>query len=200
MLLFRGKSPVYSLRPAPQEGRLAIVTKRGAGCGGREASSRAFCAWTNDADPPSLKLRRTRAEPGEAFRRRRVSRTAKSCGPDAPMLASSWRNYPLATVAKQPVTGESTKETVKPLRREGRTASAEPVCSCAFSLCAACTRDRGCSVHPAFPAPSLEGRVRPLLRIASALSFLGRRLFAKLGRRSVARMRNCELICDAPAR
>ncbi len=25
-----------------------------------------------------------------------------------------------------------------------------------------CTRDRGCSAHPVFPAPSLEGRVRPL--------------------------------------
>ena len=29
-------------------------------------------------------------------------RTAKSCGPDAPTLASSWRNYPLTTVAKKP--------------------------------------------------------------------------------------------------
>jgi hypothetical protein len=52
------------------------------------------------------------------------------------------------TVTKKPVAGESTKETVKPLRREGRTASAEPVCSCAFSFVqlahetagAACTR------------------------------------------------------------
>jgi hypothetical protein len=32
-------------------------------------------------------------------------------------------------------------------------ASAEPVCSCAFPS-AFCTRDRGCSAHPAFPAPS----------------------------------------------
>src|SRR5664279_4058997 len=31
--------------------------------------------------------------------------------------------------------------------------SAEPVCSCASSS-AYCTRDRGCSAHPAFPAPS----------------------------------------------
>ena len=28
-----------------------------------------------------------------------------------------------------------------------------PVCSCAHFLCN-CTRDRGCSAHPAFPAPS----------------------------------------------
>ena len=26
-----------------------------------------------------------------------------------------------------------------------------------------CARDRGCSAHPAFPAPSLEGRLRPLV-------------------------------------
>jgi hypothetical protein len=47
-----------------------------------------------------------------------------------------------------------------PLRREGRNASAEPVCSCARFLCANCTRDRGCSEHPVFPAPSdfLEGQ------------------------------------------
>src|SRR5665213_1932395 len=63
-------------------------------------------------------------------------------------------------VTKKPVAKESTKETVKPLRREGRTASAEPVCSCA-SLSKSCTRDRGCSAHPAFPAPLLSraGRI-----------------------------------------
>jgi hypothetical protein len=38
------------------------------------------------------------------------------------------------TVATKPFTGESTKETVKPLRREGRMFSAEPVCSCALSF------------------------------------------------------------------
>src|SRR5664279_2107472 len=32
---------------------------------------------------------------------------------------------------------------------------------CAF-LCASCTRDRGCSAHPVFPAPSLFKRVRNL--------------------------------------
>ena len=42
-------------------------------------------------------------------------RTAKSCGPDAPTLASSSReaNFSGATVTKSPVTGESSKETVK---------------------------------------------------------------------------------------
>jgi hypothetical protein len=47
-------------------------------------------------------------------------RTAKSCGPDAPTLVSSWRSNPPMTVTNKPVTGESTKETVKPLRGECR--------------------------------------------------------------------------------
>ena len=45
----------------------------------------------------------------------------------------------------------------KPSRGEGRSVSAEPVCSCAFSLMQFCARDRGCSAHPAFPAPSFFG-------------------------------------------
>jgi hypothetical protein len=45
-----------------------------------------------------------------AFDERRVTRTAKSCGPDAPTLASSrWKTIPLMTVANKPVTGESTE-------------------------------------------------------------------------------------------
>jgi hypothetical protein len=43
--------------------------------------------------------------------------TAKSCGPDAPTLASSWRRKLQATVTNKPVTGESTKETVKTIAR-----------------------------------------------------------------------------------
>jgi hypothetical protein len=42
-----------------------------------------------------------------------------------------------------------------PLRREGRTASAEPVCSCAFLFAHFCTCDRGCSAHLVFPASLL---------------------------------------------
>jgi len=47
-------------------------------------------------------------------------RTAKSCGPDAAVLASSLREEAQATVARKPITGEITKETVKPLRGECR--------------------------------------------------------------------------------
>jgi hypothetical protein len=61
---------------APQEGRIAIVTDVGAGCSGRNG----------------------------ARRRTALMRTVKSCGPDAPTLASSSQaEHPLgATVANQP--------------------------------------------------------------------------------------------------
>ena len=73
--------------PVPNEGRFAIVTD--VGCGMR---------WTQAA----LK---TRAP---------ILRTAKSCGPDAPTLASSWRNhFRWRRWQESPVTGESAKETVK---------------------------------------------------------------------------------------
>ena len=49
-----------------------------------------------------------------------LTRTAKSCGSDAPMLASSLREEAQATVSNKLVTGKSTKETVKPLRGECR--------------------------------------------------------------------------------
>src|ERR1700744_5399256 len=92
-----------------------------------------------------------------------LMRTAKSCGPDAPMLASSCAEFfRVATVAIKPVAGESTKETVKPLSREGRTASAEPVCSCAFSFVQL--------AHETAGAARTRSSLRPLLRIASALS------------------------------
>ena len=63
-------------------------------------------------------------------------RTEKSCGPDASTLASSLQASRLASdgdkKARSP--GRSRRKPLKPLRREGRTASAEPVCSCALSL------------------------------------------------------------------
>jgi len=60
-LNIEAKSPAYLGPSHPNEGRLAIVTDVAVRCGGR----------------------------GRAFDERRVMRTAKSCGPDAPTLASS---------------------------------------------------------------------------------------------------------------
>ena len=78
----------------------------------------------------------------DARGRTMLKRTAKSCGPDAPMLASSRGCASIQmdrarcprgdgdNKARSP--GRARKKPLKPLRREGRTASAEPVCSCAF--------------------------------------------------------------------
>src|SRR5271163_4950160 len=52
---------------------------------------------------------------------------------------------------------------------------------CVF-LSTLCTRDRGCSAHPVFPAPSLEGRAASLSGSHCALFLLGRNESAKLGR------------------
>ena len=58
---------------------------------------------------------------------------------------------------------------------------------CAF-LCASCTRDRGCSVHPAFPAPSHREGQRPNLghscRENAKVRPLVGRYFYRLGRNS----------------
>ena len=66
---------------------------------------------------------------------------------------------PPATVARKPVhRGE--REISRKTIAQGKPGCLRWTCMlvCAF-FCATCTRDRGCSAHPAFPAPSLfEGR------------------------------------------
>jgi hypothetical protein len=79
-LIFRNDKSLYIRgRPVPLEGRLEIVT---------DAGQDAVAA-------------------GGAFDEGARMRTAKACGPDAPMLASSLRKHPQATVARKPVAGES---------------------------------------------------------------------------------------------
>ena len=63
---------------------------RGAGCGGRGCADD-----ERRVIPPSLKLRRTGYQARRSLWRRRL-RTAKSCGPDAPTLASSLRKATFA--------------------------------------------------------------------------------------------------------
>ena len=109
---------------------------------------------------------------------RKRSRTVKSCGPDAPMagvkfLGSS--RFLGATVTNKLWSRRGEHGiSRKPLRREGRTASAEPVCSCAFSLSA---------LH-------MRPRVQRAPGLPCALSFSRADEFAKLGR-SVSRERPC---------
>jgi hypothetical protein len=76
-----GKSMTESARLTRYEGRVAIVTN---------------ARWD--------------AVDAECARRTRMKRTAKSCGPDAAVLASSCLGFTpwVATVAKEPFTGEIT--------------------------------------------------------------------------------------------
>ena len=91
---------------------------------------------------------------GCAFDEWRVRRTAKSCGPDTPTLVSSRAGFiRAAMVAKEPGHQGERAISRKTIAQGRPDVSAEPVCSCAF-LHLFCTRDRGCSAHPVFPAPS----------------------------------------------
>jgi hypothetical protein len=105
-------------------------------------------------------------------------RTAKSCGPDAPTLASSsrmlCRPYRARTQrwfaddgGKKARSPGSAKETVKTIAcgNAGRFRCTRCY-SCAFYY-HNCTRGRGCNGHPAFPTPSLGRKINANLgRIA----------------------------------
>src|ERR1035437_5602036 len=85
-----------------------------------------------------------------------ASRTAKPCGPGAPTLASSsWEaSFSGMTVARKPGHRGERGISRKPLRRESRIASAEPVCSCAFFCALLHTRPR-VQRAPGFPCALL---------------------------------------------
>src|SRR6267154_2607553 len=114
-----------------------------------------------------------------------LSRTAKSCGPDAPTLASSFAEvcWPDRAVtkpysaddggkrARSP--GRARHKPLKPLRAGMPGDSGVLVVTRVRSTNTKCTRGRGCNGHPAFPTPSK-----------------GRELHAQLGR--IAR-RGCEV-------
>src|SRR5882724_10116225 len=96
-------------------------------------------------------------------------RTAKPCGPGTRGWCQAERRFAKAQPGDASLNPSAT--VTRRIRRRGehgisRKAIAQgmPECSdctcmlvCAF-LCASCTRDRGCSVHPAFPAPSVLKR------------------------------------------
>src|ERR1700730_8065317 len=81
-------------------------------------------------------------------------RTAKSCGPDAPTLASSlWNSIPQATVANKPG-HKSAKETVKTIAQGMPADSVEPGVTTTRAYYHT-TRGCGRIGRPAFPAPSV---------------------------------------------
>src|SRR6266478_10132733 len=106
---------------------------------------------------------------------RRFSRTAKSCGPDAPTLASSFAEGKSALPgtdshisaddggkrARSP--GRARHKPLKPLRAGMPGDSGVLVVTRVRSTNTKCTRGCGCSGHPAFPTPSLgaEDKCKP---------------------------------------
>src|SRR6266852_4626606 len=96
-------------------------------------------------------------------------RTAKSCGPDAPMLASSSRSRVGPTGLRQDLSaddggkqarspGRARRKPLKPLRAGTPGDSGVLVVTRVRSTNTKCTRGRGCNGHPAFPTPSLGER------------------------------------------
>jgi hypothetical protein len=106
-------------------------------------------------------------------------RTAKSCGPDVPTLASSSRRlsrpyraqtkpYPLTTVAKEPGHRGEHEISRKTIACGNAGRSGVLVVTRVRSTNTKCTRGRGCSGHPAFPTPSSGRKINARLgRIAS---------------------------------
>jgi hypothetical protein len=123
-----------SRHPVPLEGRIAIVTDVGAGCGGR----------------------------GRRFDEGVCARTVKSCGPDASTLASSWwKSFPASDggkKARSPGRSRINRKTIAwgmsgdpgDLAVNTRAHTHHPMRA----------RGCGCAWHPAFPAPSIwRGRM-----------------------------------------
>jgi hypothetical protein len=103
-------------------------------------------------------------------RRAALTRTAKSCGPDAPTLASSFRGlFPRKRRwQKSPVTGESTKETVKTIAQGRPDCFGEPVVTMLVCFFISHARLR---VHraPGFPcALCFQRVVRTTARVLTA--------------------------------
>ena len=87
--------------------------------------------------------------------RTRMMRTAKSCGPDAAVLASNCAGSFLRGDGGKRAVHRGELEVSRKAPAQGRPGCSRWTCMlvCAFFV-RNCTRDRGCSAHPAFPAPS----------------------------------------------
>src|SRR5665647_740208 len=109
-------------------------------------------------------------------------RTAKSCGPDASTPASSLREAIFASDGDKKALSPG-RVRHKPLNHCAGKAGLLPLNLYARVRFFAqfCTRDRGCSTHPAFPAPSF-----------------GRKVLAKL-ERNAPRDRGVVFIAGSPA-
>ena len=149
---------ITSRHPVPQEGRIAIVTNAG-----RDAVDAAASCVRGDRRAGSSESVSDQQHADE----RCLLRTAKSCGPDAPTLASSsrmlCRPYRVRTQRKSAddggkrarSPGRARRKPLKPLRAGMPGDSGVLVVTRVRFTTTKCTRGRGCSGHPAFPTPSL---------------------------------------------
>jgi hypothetical protein len=131
--------------PCPQRGVSRSSRTLGRGCGGRG-----------------------RVRHASAGRRMMLTRTAKSCGSDAPMPASSLREAAQATVSNKPGHREEREVSRKTIARgmpgrSGVTVVTTLVCSFLF-----CMRGCGRVGRPAFPAPSILGEAKRFLQTSGA--------------------------------
>src|SRR5437588_9305603 len=102
---------------------------------------------------------------GSADSERLRERTAKTCGPDARYAGVKFRgNKLLRSDGGKRASAHRGEHVIsrKAIAQGMSDCLRCPVCSCA-QLSTICTRDRGCSAHPAFPAPSDFRRSRKLL-------------------------------------
>ena len=108
-------------------------------------------------------------------------RTAKLCGPDAPMLASSLRvNNPQATVAKEPGHRGERRISRRTIAQGRPECFGEPVVTTLVRFFC-CVRGCGCIEHPAFPAPSLFLGERSCKARAHRAARRRRRVWNRLG-------------------
>ena len=165
------KSSLQFFASHPTGGAYRDRHERGVGCGGRGSVLRARRLQGGFFESVS---------DWRAGGREMLLRTAKSCGPDAPTLASSsrmlcrpnrvqmqrWSANDGGKRARSPE--RARRKPLKPLRAGMSGDSGVLVVTRVRSTATKCTRDRGCSGHPAFPTPSLGeeihqrlGRVAP---------------------------------------
>ena len=85
----------------------------------------------------------------------RRKRTVKSCGPDVAVLALSCVGLISRSDGGKRAVRRGEHEVSRKAIAQGRPGCSRCTCMlvCAFAL-RTCTRDRGCSQHPVFPAPS----------------------------------------------
>ena len=155
ILFARYPNQSYNSRhPGPQEGRIAIVTNVGPGCGGRESAGRVMRIAGRVSRERSARARRTAH-----------LRTAKPCGPGtrgwcqigggclSPTGLRSTVNSPMTEARGIRLRGERgiSRQTIA----QGRPDAPADTCMlvCVFSAPIA-HETAGASQHPAFPAPS----------------------------------------------